>query len=312
MFQIYRKELASQLSSRFALDTTPSRHVLLALMMNPFVDTSAEGSQFSGKVAKWEMMQAEYRRALRRQAVHRRRPHMQPPQQQPCNASAQYVATPSQQMPPPQNDSYVSVTRPAAAIHEDSANINPPAGKRRKGLMGAVASLGGGAAMATVDREDGALDLEVKLEMERFGAISLKTLATGKTSSYYHRGADRFNLRSFWADHKAALPLHYSAYLAEVGCKKSASANVESVFSGAGNFMEQGGTSGSTLLERMVKLHYNWKYEFVRPILEAVVDRYHEKFKANPMFVAEASAAAPASASNYDAEEPADDVMTHE
>ena len=113
-------------------------------------------------------------------------------------------------------------------------------------------------------------------------------------------------------DHKAALPLHYSAYLAEVGCKKSASANVESVFSGAGNFIEQGGTAGSTLLERMVKLHYNWKYEFVRPTLEEVVDRYHEKFKANTMFVAEASAAAPASASNYDAEEPADDVMTHE
>ena len=149
---------------------------MLALMMNPFVDTSAEGSQFLGKVAKWEMMQAEYRRALRRQAVHRRRPHMQPPQQQPCNASAQHVATPSQQMPPPQNDSYVSVTRPAAAIHEDSANINPPAGKRRKGLMGAVASLGGGAAMATADREDGAIDLEVKLEIERFEAISLKTL----------------------------------------------------------------------------------------------------------------------------------------
>jgi len=76
--------------------------------------------------------------------------------------------------------------------------------------------------------------------------------------------------------------------------------------------MEQGSTSGSTLLQRMIKLHYNWKYEFVRPTLEEVVDRYHEKFKANTMFVAEASAAAPASASNYDAEEPADDVMTHE
>ena len=76
-------------------------------------------------------------------------------------------------------------------------------------------------------------------------------------------------------DHKAALPLHYSAYLAEVGCKKSASANVESVFSGAGNFMEQLGTSGSTLLERMVKLYYNWKYEFVHPTFEEVlVDRY--------------------------------------
>ena len=181
MFQIYRKELASQLSSRFALDTTPSRHVLLALMMNPFVDTSAEGSQFLGKVAKWEMMQAEYRRALRRQAVHRRRPHMQPPQQQPCNASAQHVAMPAQQMAPPQNDSMVSVTRPAA-IHEESADTNPPAGKHRRGLMGAVASLGGGAAMATADREDGAIDLEVKLEIERFEAISLKTLAMGKAS----------------------------------------------------------------------------------------------------------------------------------
>ena len=60
MFQIYREELASQLSSRFALDTTLSKHILLALRMNPSVDTSAEGSQFLGKVAKWEMRQAEY------------------------------------------------------------------------------------------------------------------------------------------------------------------------------------------------------------------------------------------------------------
>jgi len=43
--------------------------------------------------------------------------------------------------------------------------------------------LGGGAAMATADREDGAIDLEVKLEIERFEAsISLKTLAMGKAS----------------------------------------------------------------------------------------------------------------------------------
>ena len=29
---------------------------------------------------------------------------------------------------------------------------------------------------------------------------------------------------------------HYAVYLAEVGCKKAAAANVESVFSGAGTF----------------------------------------------------------------------------
>jgi hypothetical protein len=84
---------------------------------------------------------------------------------------------PAQQMAPPQNDSMVSVTRPAA-IHEESADTNPPAGKHRRGLMGAVASLGGGAAMATADREDGAIDFEVKLEIERFEAISLLTQDT--------------------------------------------------------------------------------------------------------------------------------------
>ena len=40
----------------------------------------------------------------------------------------------------------------------------------------------------------------------------------GEGNSYFVRS--RFNLHSFWADHKAVLPLHYAAYLVEVGCKK--------------------------------------------------------------------------------------------
>ena len=51
--------------------------------------------------------------------------------------------------------------------------------------------------------------------------------------SYAAHAIMRFNLRAFWADHKETLPLHYSVYVAEVGCKKGAAANVESVFSGA-------------------------------------------------------------------------------
>jgi hypothetical protein len=46
-------------------------------------------------------------------------------------------------------------------------------------------------------------------------------------------------LGAFWAAHKVVLPLHYSVYVAEVSCKKSAAANVESVFSGAGKFTEE-------------------------------------------------------------------------
>jgi len=60
------------------------------------------------------------------------------------------------------------------------------------------------------------------------------------------------------------VPIHYAVYLANVGCKKSAAANVESVFSGAGKFTAEALSTGAELLSRMVKLHYNWKYFFLR------------------------------------------------
>ena len=52
--------------------------------------------------------------------------------------------------------------------------------------------------------------------------------------------------------------------MAEVGCKKAAAANVESVFSGAGKFTQEAKSAGHMLLSRMVRLHYNWKYPFLR------------------------------------------------
>ena len=66
--------------------------------------------------------------------------------------------------------------------------------------------------------------------------------------------------------------------MSEVGCKKAASANVETVFSGAGKFTEEAKSAGPTLLRRIVKLHYNWKYTFLRPSIEQVVRRYKEKW----------------------------------
>ena len=54
--------------------------------------------------------------------------------------------------------------------------------------------------------------------------------------------------------------------------------NVETVFSGAGKFTEEAKSTGPTLLRRMVKLHYNWKYTFLRPSIEQVIRRYKEKW----------------------------------
>ena len=93
------------------------------------------------------------------------------------------------------------------------------------------------------------------------------------------------------------LPLHYAVYVAEVGPKKAAAANVESVFSGAGKFMEEAKSAGSTLLQRMVRLHYNWKYPFLRPTRAAVVQRYGDKFHGGSSTAPAPAPAAAASAS---------------
>ena len=58
---------------------------------------------------------------------------------------------------------------------------------------------------------------------------------------------------------------------------RAAAANVESVFSGAGKFTDEASSAGHVLLRRMVKLHYNWKYEFVRPTVDEVCERYKVK-----------------------------------
>eukprot|EP00966_Prymnesium_polylepis_P258309 5966760-Prymnesium_polylepis.1 len=41
--------------------------------------------------------------------------------------------------------------------------------------------------------------------------------------------------------------------------------------------MEEASSAGHVLLRRMIKLHYNWKYNFIRPTAEEVCARYLAK-----------------------------------
>ena len=147
----------------------------------------------------------------------------------------------------------------------------------------------------------------------------------------YYQGGKRFNLFSFWADHKSALPLHEKVFraevgpqlhqtrnqgsshmlprgpcltipgllpnmdLAQVGPKKAAAANVDSVFSGAGKFTDEAKSAGPKLVSRVTKLHYDWKYDFLYPTNKQVVDRYNQTFR--PTVYARLVAAAAASSS---------------
>ena len=81
----------------------------------------------------------------------------------------------------------------------------------------------------------------------------------------------------------------------------AASANFESVFSGAGKFCEEAPSTGPILLQRMAKLHDidNWKYPFLRPTMHKVIEPYNQNFR--PKVAAAAAgiaAAAPAGPSD--------------
>lgn len=64
-----------------------------------------------------------------------------------------------------------------------------------------------------------------------------------------------------------------------------------------GKFTEEATFTGAKLLSRMVKLHYDWKYPFLRPKVESVVKRYNLKFGNVAPQAAEAEAASPGAAS---------------
>jgi hypothetical protein len=185
---------------------------------------------------------------------------------------------------------------PGTPVEPTEAAAAPaPPPKRRKSLLGMVAA-------QQVTAEDGgesesAVDMFMQAEIERFDALRATILQAGEKHAYYQSGK-RFNLFSFWVDHKSALPLHEKVFRAEVGPKKAAAANVESVFSGAGKFTDEAKSAGHKLVSRITKLHYDWKYDFLHPTSKQVVDRYNKRFRPTVHSRLVAAAAASSSAAS--------------
>ena len=113
--------------------------------------------------------------------------------------------------------------------------------------MGGVAPIQAPASEA--NRDGSEIDAAVSKEVEQFKLIGNAIVSEGISNKYYDRSEEpRFKLKHFWTDHKGSLPIHFGVYVADVGCKKSASANVETVFSGAGKFTEEAPSAGADLL----------------------------------------------------------------
>ena len=166
MFQKFRKVFAKELTKRFQLDTTPSRHVQLALQMNPTVNVSADGPLLANKSAFHECMTGEYRRALKRQALLQQAARRPAANTAPAPAAADATADAA--------DAAATTTTPAPA-HTPPPTTLPPA-KRRRSLLGAVAVKQAGEA-AVQDEDTSLLDLKVSSEIEKFEQLRCKTLA---------------------------------------------------------------------------------------------------------------------------------------
>ena len=258
------------------------------------------------------MMEAEYRHALRRQAIHQaQRRRATPPAASP-RPSATDSPAPAPATAPA--DSPAPAAAPAAA---ETSPPRPPVKRRKSLLGAVALEHATVVDLTQTTDDHSSVDALVLAEISKFESLTLdigtqvrcvvrpQLCRAPSTASApwtpcrlprancvcpvarasrsqglkhkYYCGSVRFNVRMFWADHRRVLPLHYAVYLAEVGCKRAAAANVESVFSGAGKFTDEASSAGHVLLRRIVKLHYSWKYTFVRPTVEEVCARYKKK-----------------------------------
>ena len=71
---------------------------------------------------------------------------------------------------------------------------------------------------------------------------------------------------------------HYGLWVAEVGPAKIASANVETVFSGAGRISAKSRTLSPLILSDYAFCHYNYQYDWLRPTLEEIVAAYQKLY----------------------------------
>lgn len=168
MFKNFRSIFAAQLAERFKLDSTPDKHTLLALKMHPAINTDLDGPQLRGKSAKAELMQGEYKRALRRQAKvieASRGIFGDDPNGRGDAISAAAVVE--------------DVWRHDASALGPNKNSEDHGAKRRKGLMGAmiVAQKRQQDEMHSDEEEDEqSVDASVKSEIEAFELISQRIL----------------------------------------------------------------------------------------------------------------------------------------
>ena len=253
MFKVQRRIFAEQLELRFKVDGTPDKHTLLALKLDPSVNTTQEDGIFSKRTAAQLLMVGEYRRWL----VRRHK----------LMVAAVGMA----------GSAGSSALVPAKRLASSTGATGGVAKKGPASVLSRVNNANSGQNTKTVRTDpdtDNSLDI-IKLdstEEAKYASICVSVLANPQP--YMVSGI--FDLSVFWSGQKTVIPVHYSLWMAEGarGCAKVASANVETVFSGAGCISMKSHCLGPQILSDYAFLHYNYKYDWLRPTLEEIVEAY--------------------------------------
>ncbi|KAK3284620.1 hypothetical protein CYMTET_7740 [Cymbomonas tetramitiformis] len=221
------------------------RRTMLALRLNPSINTFPNGPIFQAKQGAYDILEVEYNRALRNRYNVMKQP------------SAPEVV----------------VTKSSGADAWGAIEVREK--KRSKNSLDSLMeSLG----EREEDHDEQATTMEATIgkEIELFAVLR----RNAKENPAYRDSKGNFDLLIFWERNMHTLPVHAAVYRGEVGCAKGTSANIEQTFSAAGVFMADfhAHNISAPLFEAYMIIRGNWKYPFLRPSPEQVMVRYKKKY----------------------------------
>ena len=289
MIKLFRKNYAKMINKKFLVTLTPDEHTLLSLVMDPTFDTSKDGDYMNGHAAKFALAHAAYLRALRARYLHmvRSKASATPPRavptpatDAPITATATPTATPITATATPGSTTAVRRLPWEQVMEVAAAAAQPEApAKKRKVAPPSVLTL---CKPKEVVKETTptAVEDSVITEQRLFEALSLAVQSEGVNGKYWKH--NKFDHCAFFHDNRNTLPMHYRVFMADVFCKKFASSCIESIFSGAGALMGKCGTLSPDLLELYMFIHYNMRYDWMRPSTKEIVAAYIKTYGADP------------------------------
>ncbi|KAK3268922.1 hypothetical protein CYMTET_22606 [Cymbomonas tetramitiformis] len=221
------------------------RRTMLALRLNPSINTFPNGPIFQAKQGAYDILEVEYNRALRNRYNVMKQP----------------------------SEPEVVVTKTSGA--DAWGAIEAREKKRSKNSLDSLMeSLG----EREEDHDEQATTMEATIgkEIELFAVLR----RNAKENPAYRDSEGNFDLLIFWERNMHTLPVHAAVYRGEVGCAKGTSANIEQTFSAAGVFMADfhAHNISAPLFEAYMIIRGNWKYPFLRPSPEQVMVRYEKKY----------------------------------